>query len=236
MLLHDANSARPGVCYRSNFPYATILCKMTTNRTSGTQGPQAPAGGHILQVETGLQQLMGDRALYLQILRRFRQRYPDSASQARAALAAGDADGAQRAIHTLKGAAGMIGAQQVYVLATAIEPACTGPAAACNAPLAQLEQALRSLMLVIDGLLDGSDADSWPAPGRAETAQPAANMLLQHLARLLEEGDGAAIDLLEQSATALAGTLGVAVFEEVSQAAHQFDFEAALATLQAAIS
>jgi two-component system sensor histidine kinase/response regulator len=198
------------------------------------QAQQIPAGGHILQVETGLQQLMGDRALYLQILRRFRQRYPDTADQARAALAAGDGDGAQRAIHTLKGAAGMIGAQQVYMLATTLEPACAGPAAACAAPLAQLEQALRSLISAIDGLLDGADHQSWPEPDHGEASRPAATMLLLHLARLLEEGDGAAIDLLEQSATALAGSLGVAVFEEVSQAAHQFDFETALATLQAA--
>jgi HPt (histidine-containing phosphotransfer) domain-containing protein len=206
---------------------------MTTNPAPDRQ---APASAHILQVETGLQQLMGDRALYLQILRRFRQRYTDSVSQARAALTAGDAEGAQRTVHTLKGAAGMIGAQQVYALATTIEPTCAGPAAACTAPLAQLEQALRSLMLAIDGLLDGSDEQRWPAPGVADASPPAADMLLRHLARLLEEGDGAAIDVLEQSATALAGSLGAAVFEEVSQAAHQFDFEAALATLQAAMS
>jgi two-component system sensor histidine kinase/response regulator len=40
---------------------------------------------------------------------------------------------------------------------------------------------------------------------------------------------------LEQSATVLAASLGVEVFQEVTEAAHQFDFEAALATLQAAI-
>jgi two-component system sensor histidine kinase/response regulator len=61
-------------------------------------------------------------------------------------------------------------------------------------------------------------------------------MLLLHLARLLDEGDGAAIDVLEQSATVLAASLGVEVFQEVTEAAHQFDFEAALATLQAALA
>ena len=70
-----------------------------------------------------------------------------------------------------------------------------------------------------------------PTPGRAP---PETRMLVLHLARLLEEGDGAAIDVLEQSATVLAASLGVAVFQEVTEAAHQFDFEAALAVLQAA--
>jgi two-component system sensor histidine kinase/response regulator len=197
-----------------------------------------PAGGHILQVETGLQQLMGDRALYLQILGRFRQRYPDSAFQARQALAAGETGHAQRIVHTLKGAAGMIGAQQVYLLASQLEGVCAGPASAWSAPLAQLEQALRSLLTVVDGLLDDDQAPlpapPAHAPQHAGAQPPETRMLLLHLARLLEEGDGAAIDVLEQSASVLAGSLGVEVFQEVTEAAHQFDFEAALATLQAA--
>jgi two-component system sensor histidine kinase/response regulator len=194
-----------------------------------------PAVGHILQVETGLQQLMGDRALYLQILGRFRQRYPDSAFQARQALAAGESGHARRIVHTLKGAAGMIGAQQVYLLASTLESACAGPSSAWSAPLAQLEHALRSLITVVDGVLD-SDEPALPAESGPPTASqvPETRMLLQHLARLLEEGDGAAIDVLEQSASVLAGGLGVEVFQEVTEAAHQFDFEAALAALQAA--
>jgi two-component system sensor histidine kinase/response regulator len=196
-----------------------------------------PDGGHILQVETGLQQLMGDHALYLQILGRFRQRYPDSAGQARKALAAGEAGHAQRIVHTLKGAAGMIGGQQVYLLAAELETVCAGPPSAYSAPLARLEQALHSLIAVVDGVLEDQ-----PQQAQANLAQPRApaspapetRMLLQHLARLLEEGDGAAIDVLEQSATVLAASLGVVVFQEMTEAAHQFDFETALATLQAA--
>lgn len=197
--------------------------------------PAAPAGGHILQVETGLQQLMGDRALYLQILRRFRQRYPDSGCQARAAFDNGEAGQAQRIVHTLKGAAGMIGAQQVYLLAAQLEPLCAGPASAWSAPLAQLELALRGLIAAIDALLDGDPLQALAtSPQPAAAIVPETRMLLQHLARLLDEGDGAAIDVLEQSATVLAQSLGMEVFQEVTEAAHQFDFETALAALQAA--
>ena len=200
----------------------------------GTPTTPMPAEGHVLQVETGLQQLMGDRALYLQILRRFRQRYQDSANQARTELTAGDAIGAQRIIHTLKGAAGMIGAQQVYLLASKLEQICTGPTPLCMGPLAQLEHAMRGLMGAIDAQL--SAADEQPPSPSTPTGEhpPETRMLVQHLARLLEEGDGAAIDVLEHSATVLAASLGVAVFQEVTEAAHQFDFEAALAVLQAA--
>lgn len=221
---------------------------------SNTAAAPVRAEGQVLQVETGLQQLMGDRALYLQILRRFRQRYHDSANQARIELLAGDAAGARLIFHTLKGAAGMIGAQQVYLLATTLETACTGPSESCLGPLAQLEQALRALMAAIDTELSTDDqvqhaqrhqqnqqglagvAGVAAAAGASDRPAPETRMLVMHLARLLEEGDGAAIDVLEQSATVLAASLGVAVFQEVTEAAHQFDFEAALAVLQAAKS
>jgi len=193
-----------------------------------------PVAGHILQVETGLQQLMGDRDLYLQILRRFRQRYPDSGCQARQAFDNNEPGHAQRIVHTLKGAAGMIGAQQVYLLASQLEPLCAGPVQTWSAPLAQLETALRQLIVVIDEVLDGDPQnrlEGSPPPA----VVPETRMLLLHLVRLLDEGDGAAIDVLEQSATVLAQSLGVEVFQEVTEAAHQFDFEAALAALQGAM-
>lgn len=194
------------------------------------------SAGQILQVETGLQQLMGDRGLYLQILRRFRQRYPDSGCEARKALTGGEPGHGQRIVHTLKGAAGMIGAQQVYLLAAQLEPLCAGPASGWSAPLAQLEQALRALLAVIDEVLDGDPRQLLAAhaqPAATAPQVPETRMLLLHLSRLLDEGDGAAIDVLEQSATVLASSLGVEVFQEVTEAAHQFDFEAALATLRA---
>jgi two-component system sensor histidine kinase/response regulator len=196
----------------------------------------SPADSPVLQVDTGLQQLMGDHALYRQILRRFRQRYHDSAEQARTELLGGDTATAQRIVHTLKGAAGMIGAEQMYQMSMELEPLFDGPPGQCIGPLAQLEQALRSLMAAIDTELEAEEA-STPTPLVTRVAAndpPETRMLVQHLARLLEEGDGAAIDVLERSASALEASLGAAVFQEMSAAAQQFDFEAALAVLEAA--
>ena len=200
----------------------------------------------VLEVETGLQQLMGDHDLYRQILRRFRQRYQDSAEQARTELLAGEAVSAQRTVHTLKGAAGMIGAQQLYLLSMALERLFAGPPTQCIGPLVQLEQALRALMVAIDAELEAAQngapvtpaAPAAPAMAAASATTaggpPETGMLVQHLARLLEEGDGAAIDVLERSASVLAAGLGVEVFQEVTEAAHQFDFEGALAVLEGA--
>ncbi|MET0265716.1 MAG: Hpt domain-containing protein, partial [Duganella sp.] len=163
-----------------------------------TPAPVPPVlEGQILQVETGLQQLMGDHALYRQILQRFRQRYADSAEQARTSLLAGDSASARHTVHTLKGAAGMIGAQQVYLLTLALEPLFAGPPAQCIGPLAQLAQALRSLIKAIDVELSASVTPAVPCTSAAMPPtgdqRPATGMLVRHLARLLEEGDGAAI-------------------------------------------
>ncbi|KQQ31105.1 phosphotransfer domain-containing protein [Duganella sp. Leaf126] len=189
----------------------------------------------VLEVATGLQQLMDDHDMYRQVLRRFRQRYRDSAEQARTELLAGDAVSAQRTVHTLKGAAGMIGAHQLHHLSMALEPLFAGPPAQCIGPLAQLEQTLRTLMAAIDTELAAVQSPPMPpSPAPSASGEPGeSRMLVQHLARLLDEGDGQAVDLLERSAAVLEAALGEEVFRKVAAAVHQFDFEAALAALPA---
>ena len=212
----------------------------------------------ILDSDNGLARLMGDRPLYLKLLRRFLHDHGATPRQVLADFQAGNYAGARLKTHTLKGAAGMIGAQQLYQLSMALEPLFAGPPTPCIGPLAQLELAVRALMVAIDAEL--ADALVAPATAAAATATaatataaastaakaamtgataaagppPEIGPLVKHLARLLEEGDGAAIDVLEQSASVLAAGLGEEAFQEVTEAAHQFDFEAALAILETA--
>ncbi len=183
----------------------------------------------VLSVTDGLERVMGDRALYQQLLQRFRDDYRPLGRQLRLALADNRLSTLQCRVHTVKGAAGMIGAPTVCQLATALEPACHLPAAACAETVLLLEDALCALLAAIDGVL-GDEPALAPA---LEPAAPADNELLARLAGLLDLGDGAAIDLLEQSASPLAARLGVARYQQVAAAAHQFDFEAALAALAA---
>lgn len=183
---------------------------------------------HILLVEEGLERLMGDRALYLQLLRRFRQDYQHAPARIRQALEAGQLEPGRRLAHTLKGASGMIGALQAHAAAATLEASCHVEGGPCMAAMAALEDAMHTLTGMIETVLDGSDGSTPPAP----EPQASAQLLVHSLARMLDEGDGAAIDVLEQSASVLAASLGVAVFQEVAAAAHQFDFEAALEALK----
>ncbi|MBY0243769.1 MAG: Hpt domain-containing protein [Burkholderiaceae bacterium] len=216
--------------------------------TSYADPGEPPAVQHIIDIDQGLQRLMGDQRLYRQLLRRFRQDYQHVVDQVRQTLAQGDTDDAQRRIHSLKGAAGMIGAQELQQLAVMAEHGFLSAGLELPATLDLVEAALAGLLRVLDAYLQemvgdtvaDTVADTVDDPAMvsaaAEPATPESRALLARLAMLLDEGNGDAIEVLEQSATALASCLGVATFQEVASAAHQFDFEAALAALQPALA
>lgn len=186
----------------------------------------------ILDVKTGLGRIMGDRPLYLKILRRFLHDHGTTPRQIRADFQAGDYASARLKTHTLKGAAGMIGAQPVYQLTSTLEMALRAHAPELQQQLQQLELAQDQLLGAVSSLLETPEDRPAAAQNVApDPAAPAIQLLLARLASQLREGDGAAIDILENSASLLAASLGVTVYQEVAASAHEFDFEGALEAL-----
>lgn len=186
-----------------------------------------------LDVEEGLDRLMGERALYLEILRRFLHEYEDSANRIGALLAQRMDGKAQLAAHSLKGSAGLIGAQLVHDQSVLMENAI-----AAGADASVLLPALRSHLCdtceTIGRLLrEQADSVAPCAPPAIDTAQ--LHALIEELVGLLREGDGAAIDLVEKSAPVLAAALGVPTYQMVAAATHAFDFETALDALEMAL-
>jgi HPt (histidine-containing phosphotransfer) domain-containing protein len=183
-----------------------------------------------LDVEEGLDRLMGERALYLQILRRFLQDHRDSCGRIQAFLAQRLETQAQLAAHSLKGSAGLIGAQLVHDQSVLVENAIAA-GAECAALMQQLDALLRETCASIDNLL--RDHGDNVAAGEARAIDPAQlRALIEELVGLLRDGDGAAIDLVEKSAPVLAAALGVPTFQLVAAATHAFDFETALDALE----
>ena len=186
----------------------------------------------ILDIGDGLDHIMGDRALYFKLLRRFRHDNQGVLALIRAAIDTGRYAVAQLKTHTLKGAAGMIGAHTVYDRAVVLEAALRAQALTVEQPLQQLGIALDMVLHTIASILPELSDDNAGLPEGAPVAADAAMLeLLERLAGHLREGDGAAIDLLENSATALAACLGVATYQAVAVAAREFDFGAALEAL-----
>ena len=188
------------------------------------------AAREVVDVGDGIDRVMGDRDLYARMLRRFHKDYTGGDKPIRAALEVGDRALAHRLSHTLKGAAGMIGARPLHRVASALETAlrtASGTEAAC---LALLTPALARVIAVLDMLLnDTPRAMAQTNPPAVAMADPA---LLAQLLDLLMNGDGAAIDLLDVSEASFRMILGNAQFEEVAAAANEFDYERALGALR----
>ena len=222
---------------------------MTTPAAPDMDAAATAAPGHaplaaepacqVLDTCDGLERIMGDRALYLKLLWRFKHDYQNFHPPFSHMISAELYGAARLKAHTLKGAAGMIGARAVHLLASELETALRAQAPATALPLARMEQALLQLLAAIDLQLPHQHDE----PARAGTvaaaavqapdaADPATLALIGRLAYFLQEGDGAAIDVLESSASVLAATLGVATYQDVAAAAHEFDFDTALLALR----
>lgn len=187
---------------------------------------------NLLDAADGIARVMGDRALYLRMLRRFRDDYQDGAARIRAAVDSGDTRLAHRMAHTLKGASGMISAHALHRLASALELELRSGAASRRAAIDALGAALADLLPAIALLLDAEVAHARPVP--APAALLPGRALVERLAALLASGDGAAVDLVEESGASLAASLGDAGFCAVVLAVNEFDFEGALEALRQA--
>lgn len=199
------------------------LIPSTIERRAGT------ASREVIDIRDGLDRVMGDRDLYTRMLRRFRKDYTRGDSPIRVAMDAGDRALAHRLSHTLKGASGMIGARPLHQAACALETALrtsSGDEAAC---LDSLTPVLAKAIAVLDHLLDEAAPAAPALPQGDAVADPA---LLASLLDLLMSGDGAAVDLLEDSEASLRMILGDARFEVVAAAANEFDYDRALGLLR----
>ena len=188
------------------------------------------APGGWLDVADGVGRVMGDRALYTRMLRRFRDDYRDGVAPIRGAIASADILLAHRMAHTLKGASGMISAPALHRQASALELVLRSAAAGQRVALAPLDAALAAVLQVIERLLAGMPAQGGAAQAAPRSMQPERAQVTQ-LAELLSSGDGAALDLLEQCGASLREALGEAGFCEVALATNEFDFEGALEAL-----
>jgi HPt (histidine-containing phosphotransfer) domain-containing protein len=180
--------------------------------------PGVPA---VLDTVTGLSRVLGDRDLYGRMLRRFQKDYgPALAHFADTDAAALPA--VRHHAHALKGAAGMIGAVAVQRCADLVE---LGAPETALAGLAPLRAALHDLFVLLEQI---QHADFPPA------APKSVHATLSELEHLLESGDGAAVDVLEDGAPGLRELLGAERFARVQAEANEFEFERALLALRGA--
>lgn len=194
--------------------------------------PAAPATAPLVDVEAGVERLMGNRPIYLRALARFRHDYRSAGAAIGTAIETGNLMLAQRLAHTLKGAAGLIEARSLHAAALALEAALrTAPAgesgASAIAPLyVRLDAELAHVLRELDAMTGLADAGVM-APRLARSDD-----VVSRLRTLLDIGDGEAVDLVEEARDALVAQLGEQEYGKLGAAVADFDFERALALLE----
>ncbi len=209
---------------------------MSLKAVSGDQVEQALQHINGLDVTSGLRRVLGKPAAYEGLLRKFVSGQAHAVTDARAALAEGRHDDAVRAMHTLKGTAGTIGAAELATLAAGAEQALAQHAPAdvlapllhsaqdaCQALVAALQQALPP-----EGKVDSGLPTAQGVPDIAE-----AQSLLARLEGLLADDDSDAIELFKDAAPSLKALLGTA-HADMKRALDGYDFVQALALLRQA--
>ncbi len=185
----------------------------------------------LVDVEAGVERLMGNRPVYLRALARFRLDYRSAGAAIRTAIDTGNLALAQRLVHTIKGAAGLIEARSLHAAALALDDALRAPRPqdshmpAIPALFLRLDAELAHVLRELDTMAELSEAAA-PAPRLARSDDT-----VSRLRALLDIGDGEAVDLVEQARDALVKELGEETYGALAAAVADFDFERALALL-----
>ena len=192
-----------------------------------------PQSNATLDVEWGLDHVMGKRALYQKLLLRFLEEHSEDHTRLSEALARHDLAALGNIAHALTGVAGGIGARALLDAARQLEvPAMQGDAPTCARMLAkaiEAHQAVFDVLTQYKATLVSQTVVHKPGAIAAETIA----QLLSGLAYRLENGDSRIqnyIPLLES------GALGAKAPPNLLKAIaciKVFDFDNALAALQA---
>jgi HPt (histidine-containing phosphotransfer) domain-containing protein len=175
----------------------------------------------------------GNRSRYESLLRRFAQQQATAVGAIRQSLSSGDVATAERTAHSLKGAAGTLGAMAVSAAAAKAETAIRkgqGIDPALTSLSDDLSKAVEAILtsLPAEGIGSGHSTASVDA---ATVIEP-----LTRLKRLLENDDGEAADFIIDTRSNLSGVLTDMEIENLNELIGDFNFEAALACLSRIIS
>jgi len=221
--------------------------EMRTQVQSGSRN-EVPTGIAGLDTETGMRRVLGKRALYLSMLRKFAAGQKHAVADIRSAFQRGDLFAAERVAHTTKSVAANIGATGVQALAAAVETAmklwqsrdrveatCDASAdasanaslnASVDALLDALDTPLRELILALASALPPEDATTVVAVNAARLR--AVQIQLQ---ALLKYDDSAAIEVFNANADLFRAAYP-SHHHSLQAAFRAIDFEAALVALE----
>jgi two-component system sensor histidine kinase/response regulator len=196
--------------------------------------PAVPAIGGI-DTEGGLRRVVGNAALYWDLLRRFSEGQRDAPAKIRGALDAGDRQLGARIAHTLKGVAGNLGAGRVQAVAAELESAIGG-----DAPASVFAELLERLEAILDdcvGKIDAAIAErALPTAKRVDGdgngSAGSGKEMIAKLTGYVEENDSEALDYLTCIREELSAFCGAERFGKIEAALRSYNFSDALDVLR----
>jgi two-component system sensor histidine kinase/response regulator len=179
-----------------------------------------------LDTNLGLKRVMGKKAFYLDMLKKYIDNQGQAPVQIRQSLDADDYGTAERQAHTAKGVSGNIGATELQGMAAALEKAIKE-----KSPRDEIG-ALLETFGAAHGKLIGRLMEAFPAaavPEETGTVDEAkAAEVCKKMMELLANDDSEAVDYLDTEKDALRYILGRDQFGPFDQAVKQYDFAQAL--------
>jgi HPt (histidine-containing phosphotransfer) domain-containing protein len=134
--------------------FATLArwLKPARSVAAGDDGPRTDAVLALDGIDThrGLANIGGDESLFRRMLTLFREGETGFEQHFQAARAAGDAEGAMRAVHNLKGEAGTLGMHGLQQAVTALEQACLD-----GAREAEVDELMREVSARLNKVIEG---------------------------------------------------------------------------------
>ena len=181
-----------------------------------------------LDLEASMRNVGGRKGTFVNLLRKYASVHEGDLPALRRAIADGKVREARRLAHSLKGAAGILGAPRLQAAAASLEGAI-----ADGAPLGVVDDMTAALAVAHDALIDA--IRTLPAEAEREGPQgPAAAEVAEILARLeplLAEDNVLAVQVFHEASARLKPCLGRR-FSELERALDTFDFRSALAIVR----
>jgi two-component system sensor histidine kinase/response regulator len=199
--------------------------------------PSEPGGGIPaipgIDTEGALRRVVGNRRLYMDLLKRYSEGQREAAAKIREALDGDDLSLAERIAHTLKGVSGNIGAVEVQAVAGELEASIGG-----EQPKASIAEILERLSSIAAAAIDRIDAGlaeamrDGPAVPKESGATHSLAEIVDELTRYSKESDSEALDYVESVRGDLAALCGREHAEKLEASIRAYDFSAALEVLK----
>jgi len=200
-------------------------------RAAAPEGDELPALPGF-DVAAALANIDGDHALYLELLRMFRQQQAQDQAALQQAMDTGDRATAERLAHSTGSVAASLGLTGLSHLAKTLENKLRG---AGDVPEGLLDDLLAAGNAAIATLDDAGIDSTEPVTSTATRAivedTAAVAGALARLRQLLVTQDGEAIDFFDENAASFARVLTAPATNALRQCLNRFDFAGALAQL-----